>query len=105
MAMTVRIPPDREAELRLAAEEDHRTLDQTVALAVETYLELRETAEIKADPDAMRSLAEARAAARAGDVVYGVDALRSVRLVGWPGRWAPSPGRAPARPVRARRRR
>jgi len=51
-----------------------------VLLALETYLALRETAEIKADPEALRSLAEAREAVRQGDVVYGTDAVR--RLLG-----------------------
>jgi predicted transcriptional regulator len=73
--MTLRLPPDLEAELRLAAEEDRRSPHQAVVHAVETYLAIRETAEIKADPDALRSLADARAAIREGDVVYGADAL------------------------------
>lgn len=76
--MTLRLPPDLEAELRLAAEEDHRSLHQAVVHAVETYLSVRETAEIKADPDALRSLAEAREAARKGDVVSGTEALRAL---------------------------
>ena len=76
MAMTLRLPPDLDTELRAAAEEDHRSVQQTVLLAIETYLTLRETAEIKADPDTLRALAEAREAARAGDVVYGAEAVR-----------------------------
>lgn len=76
MAMTLRLPPDLDTELRAAAEEDHRSVQQTVLLAIETYLTLRETAEIKADPDTLRALAEAREAARAGDVVYGTEAVR-----------------------------
>jgi len=71
---------DPAAQLRAAAEEDHRSLHATVLLALETYLALRETAEIKADPEALRSLAEAREAVRQGDVVYGTDAVR--RLLG-----------------------
>ena len=71
---------DPAIELRAAAEEDHRSLHATVLLALETYLALRETAEIKADPEALRSLAEAREAVRQGDVVYGTDAVR--RLLG-----------------------
>ena len=62
----------------MAAEEDRRSLHQAVIHAVETYLALRETAEIKADPDALRALAEAREAVRAGDVVYGTEAARAL---------------------------
>lgn len=80
LAMTLRLPAELDAELRAAAEEDHRSLHATVLLALETYLALRETAEIKADPEALRSLAEAREAVRQGDVVYGTDAVR--RLLG-----------------------
>jgi len=36
--MTLRLDPQLEAELRAAAEEDHRSVHQTVILAVETYL-------------------------------------------------------------------
>jgi predicted transcriptional regulator len=75
MAMTLRLPPDLDAELRAAAEEDHRSVHQAVVHAIETYLAMRETAEIKADPDTLRALAEARDAVRAGDVVYGTEAV------------------------------
>jgi predicted transcriptional regulator len=78
MAMTLRLDPRLEAELRLAAEEDHRSVHQTVVLAVETYLALRETAEVRADPEALRALAEARQAVQEGDVVYGTDAVRDL---------------------------
>ena len=78
MAMTLRLPPDLDAELRAAAEEDHRSVQQAVVHAVETYLALRETAEIKADPDALRALAEAREAVRAGEVVYGTEAVHAL---------------------------
>lgn len=78
MAMTLRLPPDLDAELRAAAEEDHRSVHQAVLLAIETYLGVRETAEVKADPDALRALAEAREAVRAGDVVYGTEAARAL---------------------------
>ncbi len=78
MAMTIRLPPELDAELRAAAEEDHRSLHQAVVHAVEIYLALRETAEVKADPDALRSLAEAREAVRAGDIVYGAEAVRGL---------------------------
>lgn len=76
--MTLRLPADLDAELRAAAEEDHRSLHQAVVHAIETYLALRETDEIKADPDALRALAEARDAVRAGDVVYGTEAVRGL---------------------------
>lgn len=38
-------------------EGDHRSVLQAVVHAIETYLALRETAEIKADPDTLRALA------------------------------------------------
>lgn len=78
MAMTLRLPAELDAELRLAAEEDRRSVQQTVILAVESYLARRESAEVKADPDTLRALAEAREAVRAGDVVYGTDAVRAL---------------------------
>ncbi len=43
-----------------------------------SLIALRETAEIKADPDALRVLAEAREAVRSGDVVYGTEAVRTL---------------------------
>jgi len=78
MAMTLRLPDELDAELRAAAHKDHRSLHQTIVLAVETYLALRETAEIKADPEALRALADARESVQEGDVVYGVDAARAL---------------------------
>jgi len=78
MAMTLRLDPQLEAELRLAAEEDRRSVQQTVVLAVEAFLALRETAEVRADPEALRALAEARQAVQEGDVVYGTDAVRAL---------------------------
>lgn len=78
MAMTIRLPADLDAELRAAAEEDRRSLQQTIVLALEMYLAARETAEVRADPDTLRALAEARQAVRAGDVVYGQDAVRAL---------------------------
>lgn len=76
--MTLRLPPELDAELRAAADEDRRSVHQTVILAVETFLSARETAEVKADPEALRALAEARDAIRQGDVVYGEDAVRKL---------------------------
>jgi predicted transcriptional regulator len=76
--MTIRLDPQLDAELRLAAEEDHRSVHQTIVLAIETYLALRETAEVRADPEALRALAEARQAVQDGDVVYGADAVRDL---------------------------
>ncbi len=78
MAMTLRLPPELDAQLRAVAEDEHRSLHQTVVQAVEIYLSLRETAEVKADPDALRALAEAREAVAAGDVVYGAEAARAL---------------------------
>jgi predicted transcriptional regulator len=78
MAMTLRLDPQLDAELHVSAEEDRRSVHQTVVLAIETYLALRETAEVKADPDALRALAEARQAIQDGDVVYGTGAVRDL---------------------------
>lgn len=78
MAMTLRLPPELDAELRAAAEEDHRSVHQTVVHAIEIYLALRETSEIKADPATLRALAEARESVREGDVVYGTEAVRAL---------------------------
>jgi predicted transcriptional regulator len=78
MAMTIRLDPQLDAELRQAAEEDHRSLHQTIVLAIETYLALRETAEVKADPETLRALAEARQAVQEGNIVYGTDAVRDL---------------------------
>ena len=78
MAMTLRLPSELEAELRDAAAEDRRSIHQTTVLAIEFFLAARETAEIKADPDVLRALAEARQAVQDGDVVYGTDAARAL---------------------------
>jgi predicted transcriptional regulator len=80
MAMTLRLDPQLDAELHVAAEEDRRSVHQTVVLAIETYLALRETAEVKADPEALRALAEARQAIQDGDVVYGTGAIRDLLM-------------------------
>jgi predicted transcriptional regulator len=78
MAMTLRLPADLDAELRAVAEEDHRSVHQAVVHAIESYLAIRETAEIKADSDTLRALAEARDAVLAGDVVYGTEAVHTL---------------------------
>lgn len=78
MAMTLRLPADLDAALRAAAAEDHRSVQQEIAHAVETYLAMRETEEIKSDPDTLRALAEAHESVRAGDVVYGSEAARAL---------------------------
>lgn len=75
MGMTLRLPPHLDAELRAAAEEDHRSVHQEAVFAVETYLALRETAEVKAHAGALRNLAEAQKDVQAGDIVYGTDAI------------------------------
>jgi predicted transcriptional regulator len=76
--MTLRLPDDLAADLRAAADEDHRSVHQTIALAVENYLAMRETAEVMADPETLRALADARESVREGDVVYGVEAARGL---------------------------
>jgi predicted transcriptional regulator len=78
MAMTLRLPPEIEEQLKQVAETEHRSVQQTVLVAVEEYLSARETAEILADPAALRGLAEAREAEQAGDVVYGIEAARAL---------------------------
>lgn len=78
MAMTLRLPAELDAVLRALAEDDRRSVHQTVLIAIETYVALRETAELKADPDALRALVEAREAVRDGDVVYGTEAVRAL---------------------------
>lgn len=76
MAMTLRLPSDIEAELRAAAEEDRRSVQQTVLLAIESYLTRRETAEIKADADTLRALAEAREQVSRGEA-YSTEDVRA----------------------------
>lgn len=78
MAMTLRLPPEVEDQLKQVAEIEHRSVQQTVLVAIEEYLSMRETAEILADPAALRGLAEAREAEQAGDVVYGTAAARAL---------------------------
>jgi PHD/YefM family antitoxin component YafN of YafNO toxin-antitoxin module len=76
--MTLRLPPEIEADLKQVAETEHRSVQQTVLVAIEEYLSARETAEILADPVALRNLAEARESELAGDVVYGTEAARAL---------------------------
>ena len=76
--MTLRLSAELDAELRAVAEEDHRSLQQAIVHALETYLSQRETMEIKSDPAALRALAEAREAVQGDDVVWGTDAVRAL---------------------------
>ncbi|HEY1640849.1 MAG TPA: Arc family DNA-binding protein [Streptosporangiaceae bacterium] len=78
MAMTLRLPPEIEDQLKQVAEIEHRSVQQTVLVAVEEYLSVRETAEILADPAALRGLAEARESEQAGDITYGAEAARAL---------------------------
>jgi predicted transcriptional regulator len=78
MAMTLRLPTEVEDQLKQVAEVEHRSVQQTVLVAVEEYLSRRETAEILADPAALRGLAEARESEQAGDIVYGTEAARTL---------------------------
>ena len=78
MAMTLRLPPEIEDQLKQVAEIERRSVQQTVLVAIEEYLSTRETAEILADPAALRGLAEARESEQAGDVVYGAEAARAL---------------------------
>lgn len=76
--MTLRLPPELDAEIRAIAEDDRRSVHQTVVHAVESYVAMRETAAIKADPEALRALATAREAVQAGEVEYGTEAVRKL---------------------------
>jgi len=78
MAMTLRLPPEIEDQLKQVAEIEHRSVQQTVLVAIEEYLSMRETAEILADPAALRGLAEARESELAGDIIYGTEAARAL---------------------------
>ncbi|MGO9082905.1 MAG: hypothetical protein ACLQDY_28410 [Streptosporangiaceae bacterium] len=78
MAMTLRLSAELEAQLKQVAEAERRSVQQTVLVAIEEYLSARETAEILADPAALRGLAEARESEQAGDVVYGAGAARAL---------------------------
>jgi predicted transcriptional regulator len=78
MAMTLRLPPEVEDHLKQVAKIEHRSVQQTVLVAIEEYLSMRETAEILADSAALRGLAEARESEHAGDVVYGAEAARGL---------------------------
>ena len=59
-------------------EVEHRSVQQTVLVAIEEYLSRRETAEILADPSALRGLAEARESEQSDDVIYGAEAARAL---------------------------
>jgi hypothetical protein len=78
MAMTLRLPAEIEDQIKHVAESEHRSVQQTVLLAIEEYLSARKTAEILPDPAALRSLADAMESEQTGDVVYGVEAARAL---------------------------
>lgn len=78
MAMTLRLPENLADELREVAEQDHRSVHQTVVLAVEAWLAARETVEIKSDPDALRALAAAREEVARGDLSTTADVLAAL---------------------------
>ena len=77
--MRLHLPPEIEDQPKQVAETEHRSVQQMVLIAIEEYLALRETAEILADPAALRGLAEAREAEQAGDIVYGTEAARTLQ--------------------------
>ena len=60
VAFTLTIPDQLLEDLRVRAQAEHRSMQQTVILAVKEYLAVRETDEILADPDALRDIAAAR---------------------------------------------
>lgn len=76
--MTLRLSPELDADLRLIAEEDHRSLSQTIVVAIEAYISARWTEEVLADSETLRALAEAENDVRKGNVVDGVDAMRAL---------------------------
>lgn len=78
MAMTLRLSDEVDESLRRSAAENRRSVQQEVTYVIETYLARRETDEVKADPETLRSLAEARESVRRGDVEFGVDAARAL---------------------------
>lgn len=78
MAMTLRLPSELDAYLHLIAEEDHRSLNQTIIVALERYISDRWTEEILNDPVAMRHLAEADQDVKAGRVMHGADSVRAL---------------------------
>jgi hypothetical protein len=57
-------------------EDEHRSAQPTVLVAMEQYLSVRENAEILADPNALRSLAEGRKSELTGGI-YGADTARA----------------------------
>ncbi len=77
MPMTLRLPDALDAKLRSVAA-DHRSVHQAAVYAIETYLSLRETAELRSDPEALRGLAEAQESLDAGDVLHGAATLRNL---------------------------
>lgn len=76
--MTLRLPAEVDEELRAAAAEEHRSVQQEVAHAIEDYLSRREAEEVKSDPETLRALVQAQESVSAGDVVYGVEAARAL---------------------------
>lgn len=78
MAMTLRLPPETEAYLRMTAEEEHRSLNQMVIVAIDAYLSEKWTQEILDDPEAVREIEEAEEEVRRGDVLHGVDAITAL---------------------------
>jgi len=78
MNMTLRLAEDLATELREAADEDHRSLQQTVVMAIETWLAARETADIKSDPDTLRALAAAREEVDRGEVSATAEILAAL---------------------------
>ncbi len=78
MPMTLRLPNELDAELRSVAAADHRSVHQAAVYAIETYLALRETAELRADPQALRSLALAQESIDSGDLLHGPTALHEL---------------------------
>lgn len=76
--MTLRLPAELEHELKAVAEEDRRSVQQTVLLAIEDFLARRESADIKADAATLRALAEAREEVARGEVASTDEVLAAL---------------------------
>jgi hypothetical protein len=61
-------------------EHKHRSAQPTVLVEIEQYLSARETAEILADPGALRGMAEARESELTSDITYGTDVARALLI-------------------------
>ena len=78
MAMTLRLSAEIEDQLRQVAETEHRSVQQTVLVAIEEYLHCARPRKSWLTRQRFAGLAEARESEQAGDVVYGTEAARAL---------------------------